>query len=86
MIRAYDEGYLDDAMKCLGEAMDYAANSCEIKMDSFDDSEQRYGADISEYAISLAAGILFHPNRNAHLHAERIRFHHKASSKSGTQA
>ena len=35
MIRAYDEGYLDDAMKCLGEAMDYAANSCEIKMDSF---------------------------------------------------
>ena len=32
------------------------------------------------------AGILFHPNRNAHLHAERIRFHHKASSKSGTQA
>ena len=34
MIRAYDEGYLDDAMKCLGEAMDYAANSCEIKMDS----------------------------------------------------
>ena len=43
-------------------------------------------AHISEYAISLAAGILFHPNRNAHLHAERIRFHHKASSKSGTQA
>ena len=35
MIRAYDEGYLDDAMKCLGEAMDYAANCCEIKMYSF---------------------------------------------------
>ena len=41
---------------------------------------------ISQSTLSLAAGILFHPNRNAHLHAERIRFHHKASSKSGTQA
>ncbi len=35
MIRAYDSEYLDDAMKCLGEAMDYAANSCDIKMDRF---------------------------------------------------
>ena len=35
MIHAYDNQYLDDAMKCLGEAMDYAANSCEMKMDSF---------------------------------------------------
>ena len=35
MIRAYDSEYLDDAMKCLGEAMDYAANSCEIEMDDF---------------------------------------------------
>lgn len=29
MIHAYDNHYLDDAMKCLGEAMDYAANSCQ---------------------------------------------------------
>lgn len=35
MIHAYDNQYLDDAMKCLGEAMDYVANSCKIKMDSF---------------------------------------------------
>ena len=35
MIHAYDEQYLDDAMKCLGEAMDYAANSCQMNMDSF---------------------------------------------------
>lgn len=35
MIHAYDSKYLDDAMKCLGEAMDYAANSCKIEMDSF---------------------------------------------------
>ena len=35
MIHAYDNQYLDDAMKCLGEAMDYVANSCKIQMDSF---------------------------------------------------
>lgn len=35
MIRAYDNQYLDDAMKCLGEAMDYAANSCQMNMDQF---------------------------------------------------
>ena len=34
-MHAYDEQYLDDAMKCLGEAMDYAVNSCNIKMDDF---------------------------------------------------
>lgn len=34
-MHAYDELYLDDAMKCLGEAMDYAVNSCNIKMDDF---------------------------------------------------
>lgn len=35
MIYAYDEKYLDDAMKNLGEAVDYAVNSCNISMDSF---------------------------------------------------
>ncbi len=35
MIRAYDREYLDDAMKCLGEAMDYAANCCNVDMDEF---------------------------------------------------
>ena len=35
MIHAYDNQYLDDAMKCLGEAIDYVANSCKIQMDSF---------------------------------------------------
>jgi DNA-binding XRE family transcriptional regulator len=35
MIHAYDNQYLDDAMKCLGEAMDYAANGCQISMDEF---------------------------------------------------
>lgn len=35
MMRAYDNQYLDDAMSCLGEAMDYAANSCLIEPDEF---------------------------------------------------
>lgn len=35
MIRAYDEMYLDDAMRNLAEAMDYATNSCKVDMDSF---------------------------------------------------
>lgn len=35
MIHAYDEQYLDDAMKCLGEAMDYAVNGCGLDMDAF---------------------------------------------------
>lgn len=35
MICAYDNQYLDDAMKCLGEAMDYAANGCQMDMDDF---------------------------------------------------
>lgn len=29
-MNAYDEKYLDDAMKNLGEAFDYAVNSCKI--------------------------------------------------------
>ena len=30
---AYDEMYLDDAMDCLGEAVDYAANACSLPPD-----------------------------------------------------
>ncbi len=35
MMNAYDNQYLDDAMKCLGEAMDYATNVCQMDMDDF---------------------------------------------------
>ncbi|MBQ4260082.1 MAG: helix-turn-helix transcriptional regulator [Lachnospiraceae bacterium] len=35
MTHAYDSEYLDDAMRSLGEAMEYAANSCGINMDDF---------------------------------------------------
>lgn len=52
MIHAYDSQYLDDAMRCLGEAMDYAANCCHIDMDSF--LEMFIG---SGYAAQFAAGV-----------------------------
>lgn len=52
MIHAYDEQYLDDAMRCLGEAMDYAANSCQVNMDSF--LELFIGTG---YAEQFAAGV-----------------------------
>lgn len=35
MICAYDEKYLDDAMKNLGEAVDFAVNACGITMEKF---------------------------------------------------
>ena len=38
MIHAYNNQYLDDAMKCLGEAMDYVVNSCKLDMDTFLDT------------------------------------------------
>ena len=41
MIRAYNEMYLDDAMRNLGEAVDYAANCCNINPDTFMEMEQR---------------------------------------------
>lgn len=52
MIRAYDQQYLDDAMKCLGEAMDYAANSCQMDMDEFLNLFIATG-----YAKQFAAGV-----------------------------
>ena len=35
MIRAYDEQYLSDAMRNLGEAFDFAQNVCRIELDTF---------------------------------------------------
>lgn len=52
MIHAYDNQYLDDAMKCLGEAMDYAANGYQMNMDSF--LELFIGTG---YAEQFAAGV-----------------------------
>lgn len=52
MIHAYDEQYLGDAMSCLGEAMDYAANACKIDMERFLDLFIGTG-----YAEQFAAGV-----------------------------
>ena len=52
MIRAYDNQYLDDAMKCLGEAFDYAANGCQMDMDHFLDLFIGTG-----YAEQFAVGV-----------------------------
>lgn len=37
MTTAYDEKYLNDAIRNLGEASDYAVNSCGLEMDAFMD-------------------------------------------------
>ena len=37
MMRAYDEQYLDNAMRNLGEAVDYAVNVCKISLQNFFD-------------------------------------------------
>ena len=52
MIRAYDNQYLDDEMKCLGEAFDYAANGCQMDMDLFLDLFIGTG-----YAEQFAVGV-----------------------------
>ena len=52
MIHAYDNQYLDDAMKCLGEAMDYAVNGCQMHMDDFLNLFIGTG-----YAEQFAAGV-----------------------------
>ena len=52
MIRAYDNQYLDDAMKCLGEAFDYAVNVCQMDMDRFLDLFIGTG-----YAEKFAIGV-----------------------------
>ena len=52
MIHAYDNQYLDDAMKCLGEAMDYAANSCHMDMEQFMEQFIATG-----YAEQFAIGV-----------------------------
>lgn len=35
MTRAYNEQYLDEAMRNLGEAFDYAAHGCNMELDDF---------------------------------------------------
>lgn len=60
MIHAYDDQYLDDAMICLGEAMDYVANICQIEMDRFLELfigtgyAEQFGAGVPKYISGLS--------------------------------
>ncbi len=52
MTRAYSECYLDDAMNNLGEAVDYAVNSCALTADEFMEMFLTSG-----YAGQFASGV-----------------------------
>lgn len=60
MIHAYDEQYLDDAMNCLGEAMDYVSNCCETDMDDFLDLfigcglARQFAAGVPKYVSGIS--------------------------------
>ena len=62
MIHAYDDQYLDDAMICLGEAMDYVANICQIEMDRFLELfigtgyAEQFGAGVPKYVSGFQEG------------------------------
>lgn len=60
MMHAYDEQYLNDAMKNLGEAFDYAANDCNIRLDEFADMfvaggiAEQFGSGVPKYVSGLS--------------------------------
>lgn len=60
MIHAYSKLYLDDAMRNLGEALDYAVNSCKMNPDTFMDMfiagglADRFGAGVPKYVSGLS--------------------------------
>lgn len=60
MIHAYDKGYLDDAMRNLGEAFDYAVNVCKFEADEFADMfivggfAEQFGAGVPRYVSGIS--------------------------------
>lgn len=60
MTRAYDEKYLDDAMKNLGEAVDFAVNICHTGIDDFfpmfvtSGIAELFGAGVPKYVSGLS--------------------------------
>lgn len=64
MIHAYDSVYLDDAMKFLGEAMEYAELCCDITMDKFLELfiktgyADNFGAGIAKYVSGMSGSEL----------------------------
>ncbi len=66
MIRAYNQMYLDDAMKNLGEAFDYASNCCDIELDDFMDVfitegiAEKFGSGMPRFVSGLSGTELVH--------------------------
>lgn len=60
MIHAYDKQYLDDAMRNLGEAFDYAVNDCRIEIDDFLDLfiaggiADQFGSGVPKYVSGMS--------------------------------
>lgn len=60
MTHAYDSRYLDDAMRSLGEAMEYVANSCHLDMDEFlklfigTGYAEQFGAGVPKFVSGLS--------------------------------
>lgn len=60
MMHAYDEQYLEDAMQNLGEALDYAVNSCGMEPDAFMDLfvtgplAEQFGAGVPKYVAGMS--------------------------------
>ena len=60
MMRAYDESYLDDAMQNLGEAIDYAVNTCGMEPDAFMDMfvtgglAEQFGSGVPKYVAGMS--------------------------------
>ena len=64
MMHAYDECYLDDAMQNLGEALDYAVNSCGMEPDAFMDMfvtgglAEQFGSGVPKYVAGMSGAEL----------------------------
>ena len=68
MIYAYDEMYLDDAMKNLGEAADYAASCCNLNIDTFFHLQILIHALISWRKIQVGNALLNKPFLHKYKH------------------
>ncbi len=85
MTHAYDSEYLDDAMRSLGEAMDYATNSCGINMDDFlklfisTGYAQQFAAGVPKYlsgtsGTELAMDVFTGSGLQIELHKPRVEY------------
>lgn len=66
MMYAYDRKYLDDAMKNLGEAFDYAVNGCSMEADEFAEIfiagglAEQFGSGVPKYISGMSGTELAH--------------------------